>query len=78
MKQAHRICRKGGCLLLAELESHKQGWVRDKLHHAWQGFSAENLQKMLKKSGWQQIHLESLMPAREKIFQVLLGSAEKQ
>ena len=78
LRQANRICRKGGCLLIAELESHNQGWVRDKLQHAWQGFSAENLQKMLKRSGWHQIHLESLPPAREKIFQVLLGTAQKQ
>ena len=78
LRQANRICRKGGCLLIAELESHNQGWVRDKLQHAWQGFSAENLHKMLKRSGWQQIHLESLPPAREKIFQVLLGTAQKQ
>ena len=78
LKQANRICRKGGCLLVAELDSHKQWWVRDKLQHAWQGFSAENLHKMLRQSGWQQIHLESLPPTREKIFQVLLGIAQKQ
>lgn len=77
LSQAYRICRPGGCLLVAELAQHQEQWVREKLQHAWLGFAPEDLSAMLEAAGWKAVRLEALPTSRDKLFQVLLAVARK-
>src|SRR5258705_535207 len=48
--EASRILAPGGTLLLLDLKSHKEEWVK-KLGDRWMGFDEETLRKMMRDAG---------------------------
>ena len=51
LAEATRIVVPGGKVLLLDLKAHDQEWARERLGDVWLGFSAEQLEKLLKESG---------------------------
>jgi ArsR family transcriptional regulator len=45
--EAARVVRPGGHVLILELRSHDEGWVREQLGDRWLGFDDEQLRAML-------------------------------
>ncbi len=76
-REAARVLRPGGRVLVMELAAHQEAWVQEKLGHQWLGFTEAELTRMLEEAGLQRLHCETLMPGREDLFQVLLFSGHK-
>ncbi len=76
-REAARILRPGGRLIVMELASHQETWVQDKLGHIWLGFEKESLSQMMHAAGLRQIHVETNPKRREESFRVMLASAIK-
>ncbi|MDH4067199.1 MAG: metalloregulator ArsR/SmtB family transcription factor [Acidobacteriota bacterium] len=49
--EAVRILRDGGRVLVLDLRSHQESWVRDALGDRWQGFTDDQLQELLSGAG---------------------------
>jgi len=76
-KEAARILRPGGQVLVMELAAHSEGWVLEKLGHKWQGFEKETLLNFLLTAGFTQLHSEILPIRREELFQIILAAGRK-
>jgi ArsR family transcriptional regulator len=48
--EAARVVRAGGHVLVLELRSHQEAWVREQLGDRWLGFDDEVLQAMLERA----------------------------
>jgi ArsR family transcriptional regulator len=48
--EAARVVRPGGHVLVLELRSHQEAWVREQLGDRWLGFADEDLQTMLERA----------------------------
>jgi len=77
IRQAARVLRKGGRLLLVDLAPHRESWVVSKLGHVHLGFGSEALQAMLTGAGLKQIVLEEVHQRRGEVFRVLVATAVK-
>jgi len=77
VRQAARVLRKGGRLLLVDLAPHEERWVIAKLGHAHLGFESEALRAMLAEAGLGQIVLEEVHQRRGEVFRVLVATAVK-
>ncbi len=77
VRQAARVLRKGGRLLLVDLAPHEERWVIAKLGHIHLGFEPEALRVMLAEAGLGQIVLEEVHQRRGEVFRVLVASAVK-
>ncbi len=77
VKEATRILRPGGILLVLDLEPHHQEWVRDKLGDIWLGFSGERLIEIFEGAGLTNIDYEALPKRRGEVFQINVTSGRK-
>jgi ArsR family transcriptional regulator len=77
VKQAARVLRKGGRLLLVDLAPHQERWVIPKLGHVHLGFEPDALKDMLGEAGFTQIVLEEVHQRRGEVFRVLVATAVK-
>lgn len=77
LQQAARILRPGGRLIIMELASHEEDWVREKLGHQWLGFDSEALSTLMKKVGLTSISIETNPPRWGESFRVILASGIK-
>ena len=73
---ADRILAPGGKLLLLDLKSHREEWVK-KLGDRWLGFDEQSLRKMMKDVGLVDIRLEIGARKRGDPFQVIVASGRK-
>ena len=76
VSEAARILRKGGTLILLDLNRHEQDWVREQWADQWLGFSEDEVVQWLKEAGLEGVTCE-LLPAAVPEFQVLLATAAK-
>jgi len=74
--EASRILAPGGTLLLLDLKSHKEEWVR-KLGDRWMGFDEDSLRKMMKDAGLKDLLFEIGASKRGDPFQVIVASGKK-
>src|SRR5579863_2846084 len=77
VKQAARVLRPGGRLLLVDLAPHEEGWVIPKLGHVHLGFAPDALGNMLRDAGLKNIVLEEVHQRRGEVFRVLVATAVK-
>jgi len=76
-KEAARILRPSGQIMIMELASHSEKWVLEKLGHKWLGFQEKTLLDFMGKSGFEHLHSEILPHRRNEIFQIILCSGIK-
>ena len=76
-KEAERILRPGGQILVMELAKHSEDWVLEKLGHKWQGFEKETLLDFMQTVGFKHVYSEILPFRREELFQIILVSGKK-
>jgi ArsR family transcriptional regulator len=74
--EASRILAPGGTLLLLDLKSHKEEWVK-KLGDKWMGFDEESLRKMMRDAGLKDLQFEIGASKRGDPFQVIVASGKK-
>ena len=75
LEVASGLLKPGGRLILMELLPHGEAWVKEKLGHLHQGFSATELEGMMQKAGFEICTLETLPPYRGERFRTILGLA---
>ena len=77
LRHAVRILRPGGRLVVFDLAPHQERWVIPKLGHVHLGFSAEELEKMLRSNGLEHVKLEQVLQRRGEVFRVVLATGLK-
>jgi ArsR family transcriptional regulator len=77
LREAHRILTRGGRLLVMELKSHDQEWVRERFGDAWLGFEPRKLERLLRQAGFRRVHLAVGARRRGDPFIVLIGAGSK-
>jgi len=76
IREAARVLSAGGTLLLLDLKSHKEEWVK-KLGDKWLGFDEESLRRMMKDAGLRELQFEIGSSKRGDPFQVIVASGKK-
>ena len=57
LDEARRVLVPGGRLLVIDLLAHNEDWVRERLQHRQLGFTEPDLQKLVEKAGFEQVHV---------------------
>lgn len=78
MKEAVRVLRPGGRLVVMELAPHEEEWVREKLGHVWLGFEADFLKAMMAEAKLTHIEVETNPQRWGESFRVILASGLKK
>jgi ArsR family transcriptional regulator len=52
IKEAYRIIKKGGKLVITELDSHSDESIRNIYNHKWLGFSSQHIKNWLSSCGF--------------------------
>jgi ArsR family transcriptional regulator len=76
VREASRVLAKGGILLLLDLKTHGEEWVR-KLGDRWLGFEEAAVRRMLREAGLVDVRLEIGARKRGDPFQVIVASGRK-
>jgi ubiquinone/menaquinone biosynthesis C-methylase UbiE len=76
VREAARILRPGGQVILLDLVKHDQDWVREQWADQWLGFGEQEVRDWMNAAGLKQVRTERL-PAASDAFTVLLASASK-
>jgi ArsR family transcriptional regulator len=74
LREAHRILRPGGSLLVLDLKKHRESWVRERLGDVWLGFTERGLRRLLRAAGFTRLHTEIAARRRGDPFKVLAAS----
>ncbi len=78
VKEAHRILKPGGQVLILDLKEHSFEKARELYADVWLGFKESALHGYLKKSGFQQVEVTTVArEEKEPWFETLLASGVK-
>jgi ArsR family transcriptional regulator len=77
MAEATRVVRPGGRVLLLELRSHDQAWVRDQLGDRWLGFEDHQLKTMLDNAPLEHVRISIGARRAGDPFTVIVASGTK-
>lgn len=65
LAESHRLLAPGGRILILDLLSHSEEWMRTRFGDFWLGFTQSDLEAWLKESGFTDIHFEITGPGKE-------------
>jgi ArsR family transcriptional regulator len=77
VREAVRVAAPGGTLLVLDLRSHDQGWVREQLNDRWLGFDEDQLRAWLTGAGLEGVKVSTGARLRGDPFTVLIASGRK-
>ena len=77
LAEAARILKPGGRLLILDLRSHDETWVKEKLGDQWFGFSDDHLTGLLTRAGFKDIRVTLGARRTHDPFAVLLAIGTK-
>lgn len=77
LAEAVRVVAPGGRVLLLDLRTHDQAWVRDQLGDVWLGFTEEDLSRLLRRAGLIDVKLGVGASRAGGPFTVLVASGTK-
>ena len=77
LAEAARILKPGGRLLILDLRSHDETWVKEKLGDQWFGFSDDHLTGLLTRAGFKDVRVTLGARRTHDPFAVLLAIGTK-
>jgi SAM-dependent methyltransferase len=77
LAEAHRVLVDGGRVLVLDLRSHAQTWVRERLGDRWLGFGDDQLDDLLKSAGFTDTRVTTGARLKGDPFTVLIGAGLK-
>jgi ArsR family transcriptional regulator len=77
LAEAHRIVRPAGRLLVLDLRTHAETWVRGKLGDRWMGFSEDGLRTLIAGAGFDDVVVRTGARTPGDPFVVLVAAGTK-
>jgi ArsR family transcriptional regulator len=77
LSEAHRILRRKGRIVVLELMTHREEWVKERLGHQHLGFEPQALKATLQRLGFEGIQEQAHARNGNTPFRVFLLTAEK-
>lgn len=77
LAEAVRIVKPGGHVLVLDLRTHDQAWVKARLGDRWLGFDEPALRHLLSEAGLESVKLETGARLKGDPFTVLIASGRK-
>ena len=77
LSEAWRILVAGGRLLLLDLASHGEEWVRSKLGHVHLGFARGEIERRMVEAGFDQVRVDDMPKGGGQPFRVVVATGTK-
>jgi SAM-dependent methyltransferase len=77
LAEAHRLLTPGGRVLVLDLRTHGQSWVRDRLGDKWLGFGDDHLRDLLTGAGFDHVRVTTGARLKGDPFAVLIAAGTR-